>query len=79
VGKEAITTARGGSRIGVPQYVQNLAARSFVLAGEYDEALDLLEQLHDKMDFTTSGWLRIDPEWAPLHGNPRFEKLIARD
>ncbi|HEU6452877.1 MAG TPA: tetratricopeptide repeat protein, partial [Gemmatimonadaceae bacterium] len=79
VGKEAITTARGGSRIGVPQYVQNLAARSFVLAGEYDEALDLLEQLHDKMDFTTSGWLRIDPEWAPLHGNPRFEKLIAGD
>ena len=41
------------------------------------DALDLLEQLHDKMDFTTSGWLRIDPEWAPLHGNPRFEKLSA--
>ncbi len=79
VGKEAITAAQANARLGIPEYVQNLAARSHVLAGEYDEALDLLEQLHDKMDFTTSGWLRIDPEWAPLHGNPRFEKLIARD
>jgi hypothetical protein len=23
------------------------------------------------------GWLRIDPTFASLEGNPRFEKLIA--
>jgi hypothetical protein len=23
------------------------------------------------------GWLRIDPAFAPLKGNPRFEKLAA--
>ena len=24
-----------------------------------------------------NAWLRIDPTWAPLKGNPRFERLIA--
>jgi len=23
------------------------------------------------------GWLRIDPTFAPLKGNPRFERLVA--
>jgi hypothetical protein len=27
--------------------------------------------------FVTPAWLRIDPTWAPLKGNPRFERLIA--
>ncbi len=24
------------------------------------------------------GWLKIDPIFNPLHGNPRFERLISR-
>ena len=23
------------------------------------------------------GWLRIDPTFAPLKGNPRFERLVT--
>ena len=25
----------------------------------------------------SAGWLKIDPNYAPLRGNPRFEKLVA--
>jgi hypothetical protein len=27
--------------------------------------------------FLSPGWLRIDPTFAPLKGNQRFEKLVA--
>ncbi len=76
-GKKAVALAAGTPVYGTSGYVQNVLARIYVLAGQYDEALDLLEPLYDQTSYTTAGWLRIDPEWAPLHGNPRFEKLIA--
>jgi hypothetical protein len=50
-----------------------------VPAGQHEQALGLLERAHNKADYTASGWQRINPEWAPLHGNPRFEKLIAEN
>jgi len=27
--------------------------------------------------YLSPGWLRIDPTFAPLKGNPRFERLIS--
>jgi len=30
-----------------------------------------------RCNFVTREWLRIDPNFAPLRGNPRFEKLVA--
>jgi hypothetical protein len=27
--------------------------------------------------YLSPGWLRIDPTFAPLKGNPRFERLVA--
>ena len=44
--------------------------------GELDEALASIEQAFDDR----SSWLihlRIDPRLKPLHGRPRFEKLVA--
>ncbi len=61
----------------VDDAVQKALARIYVLAGQHEDALDLLEPLYGQTSHTTAGWLRIDPEWTPLHGNPRFEKLIA--
>jgi hypothetical protein len=28
--------------------------------------------------YLSPGWLRIDPTFAPLKGNPRFERPVAR-
>ncbi len=60
-------------------YVLFQAARVFIQAGENERALDLMERLMTMpgTDITPE-YLRIDPSFAPLKGNPRFEKLIAR-
>ncbi len=58
-------------------YVLHLAARSYVALGDANAALDALETLLKVPYFLSPGWLRVDPTWNPLRGNPRFEKLIA--
>jgi TolB-like protein/tRNA A-37 threonylcarbamoyl transferase component Bud32/predicted Zn-dependent protease len=59
-------------------YSQHQLARIYVLVGEPDKALDQLEQLLKVPYYLAPGWLRIDPAFASLKGNPRFEKLIAQ-
>jgi serine/threonine-protein kinase len=58
-------------------YYQHLLARIYLRTGHPDKAVDILEKLLGVPYYLSPGWLRIDPEWKPLHGNPRFEKLIA--
>jgi serine/threonine-protein kinase len=59
-------------------YQMHLLARIYLLVGEREKALDLIERLLKIPYFLSPGWLRIDPTFAPLKGTPRFEKLIAR-
>jgi serine/threonine protein kinase/tetratricopeptide (TPR) repeat protein len=56
-------------------YVQHQLVRIHILAGNHEKALDLLEPLLKVPYYLTPGWLRIDPNFDPLRGNPRFEKL----
>ena len=58
-------------------YMQHQLVRIYILVGEREKALDRLEPLLRIPYHLSPGWLRIDPEFAPLKGNPRFEKLIA--
>jgi tetratricopeptide (TPR) repeat protein len=59
-------------------YLQHQLVRIYLLVGEPEKALDQLEPLL-KMPYELSpGWLRIDPNFGPLRGNPRFQRLIAQ-
>jgi tetratricopeptide (TPR) repeat protein len=56
-------------------YLQHLLARIYLLLGEKDQALNLLEELLRIPYLLSPGWLRVDPTFTPLRGDPRFERL----
>jgi serine/threonine-protein kinase len=58
-------------------YIQHQLVRIYLLVGEPSKALDQLEPLLRMPYYLSPGWLRIDPTFAPLKGNPRFERLVA--
>jgi hypothetical protein len=63
--------------IGYRAYIQHQLVRIYLLVGEPEKALDQLEPLLKMPYYLSPGWLRIDPTFAPLKGNPRFERLVA--
>ncbi len=56
-------------------YNQHVLVRIYLLAGEPELALDRLEPLLRIPYFLSPAWLTVDPSFAPLRGNPRFERL----
>jgi len=58
-------------------YIQHQVVRIYLLVGEPEQALDRLEPLLKQPYYLSPGWLRVDPSFAPLKGNPRFERLVA--
>jgi Flp pilus assembly protein TadD len=56
-------------------YVRHLLVRIYLLVGEKDQALSLLEELLEIPHYLSPGWLRVDPNFGPLRGSPRFEHL----
>jgi tetratricopeptide (TPR) repeat protein len=58
------------------EYERQLLMRIYILAGKREKALDHLEQLLSMPSQLSAGWLRIDPTFDPLRGNPRFEHLV---
>ena len=58
--------------------LQQLLVRIYMMTGEPTKALDTLEPLLKfHSGYLTPAWLRIDPTFAPLKGNPRFDRLAA--
>jgi TolB-like protein/Flp pilus assembly protein TadD len=58
-------------------YLQHQLVRIYVLVGEPEKALDQVEPLLKIPYYLSPGWLKIDPNFDPLRGNPRFQKLVA--
>ncbi|HTS90067.1 MAG TPA: protein kinase [Gemmatimonadales bacterium] len=76
-GERAVALAPASQDAYGGPYNLHQLARIYLLVGEPDKALDLLERLLKMPYYLSPEWLRIDPSFAPLHGNPRFERLIA--
>jgi TolB-like protein/tetratricopeptide (TPR) repeat protein len=57
-------------------YFQHQLARLYILVGEPEKALDVLEPLLKIPYYLSPGWLKIDPTFDPLRSNPRFRKLV---
>ncbi len=47
----------------------------YAQVGEGDRAIELIADLMKTPNGPTPGTLRVEPEWNPLRGDPRFEKL----
>jgi eukaryotic-like serine/threonine-protein kinase len=58
-------------------YMQHQLARTYILVGEPEKALDQLEPLLKVPYYLSPAWLRIDPTFDPLRSNPRFQRLVA--
>jgi len=56
-------------------YNQHLLARTYTIVGEQNKAIDQLEALLRVPYYLSAGWLKLDPSFAALRGNPRFERL----
>jgi serine/threonine-protein kinase len=60
-------------------YVHFQVARILIQSGEYERALDLIEPLLTTPASDLSPeYLRIDPTFKPLYGNPRFDRMSKR-
>ena len=54
-------------------------ARVHMIGRDHEAALKQLKLLMSRPTLMTRGLLRLDPAWAPLKENPRFEKLLRED
>ena len=59
-----------------PDLMLNLAA-IYAWTGDKDLALKKLAEAAQVPSSLNYGWLRLHPNWDPLRGDPRFEKIVA--
>jgi serine/threonine-protein kinase len=58
-------------------YVIDLA-HIYTILGDHEAALGRLEYLLSNPSYLSAPFLRMDPRWDPLRGDPRFEELLKK-
>ncbi len=58
-------------------YMMHQLARTYIVVGEPEKALDQLEPLLKIPYYLSPAWLRLDPGFDPLRGHPRFQRLAG--
>jgi eukaryotic-like serine/threonine-protein kinase len=85
LGRKVEAIAHGESSLGASAtssntfdvYNRHQLTRIYLALGEKEKALDNLEILLKVPYYLSPEWLKIDPNFAPLRGNPRFERMTA--
>ena len=52
-------------------------AQVYSWTGDRDQAIELVQELVSMPSYTSYGRLKWHPLWAPLRGDPRFDKIVA--
>jgi serine/threonine-protein kinase len=73
----AIADTAGLDSDNIP-YVLHQYVRTLLAANERERAIDVLSELLQRQYYVTPGYLKSDPMYRPLDGNPRFERLANR-
>ena len=58
-------------------YIRSMLARIYIVVNEPEKAVDQVEVLLKTPSYFAPGWFRVDPNFAPLRGNARFERLVS--
>jgi hypothetical protein len=58
------------------RFERELGWAAYVALNEPEKAMDQVEILLTTPSYFAPGWFRVDPNFASLRGNPRFERLL---
>jgi len=59
-------------------FIASNLARTYAMVGEFDAAVDQLEELLSIPSLVSTASIRVNPLWKPLRGYPRFQRLLEK-
>jgi TolB-like protein/Tfp pilus assembly protein PilF len=59
-------------------YFEHFLAWTYVLVGEYDEAIEKLDYVLSIPSLTCARTIKNDPRWEPLYDNPKFKAVLLK-